>query len=148
MKWKIGGLYRKVARSTNAFKVYFPIQMRGFAIIEISFFLNVIGNLREGNVPTSPSLPMRTEWPSIAIWQACVGVCCFQSLCWVWVHHEYATSNVYLLVSVHVYWTFTSSALRHHGSFETLYQFFSYYTKKQDVFFNSRWSHSHKVRPQ
>ena len=81
MKWKIGGLYRKVARSTNAFKVYFPIQMRGFAIIEISFFLNVIGNLREGNVPTSPSLPMRTEWPSIAIWQACVGVCCFQSLC-------------------------------------------------------------------
>ena len=88
-------MYRKLSRSTSVFRFTFRYKSRGFAIIDISYFSQRYRKFKRKKCPhLYPPPPMRSGWPNIAIWQACVLVCCVKSLYWVWVHCEYATSNV------------------------------------------------------
>ena len=129
-------MYRKFTRSTSVFRFTSRYKWRGFAIIEISYFSQRYRKFKRRKCPHLP--PPAPNEVRVAkqshLTGLCVGLLCavsVLSVCTLCVCYEQCIN---LLVSVHVYWTFTSSSLRHHGSFETLYQFFSYYTKKQDVF--------------
>ena len=131
----LGIMYRKLTRSTSVFRFTFRYKWRGFAIIDISYFSQRYRKFKRKNVPTYTPAPNAVRVAKHSrLTSLCVGLLCAVSVLSVrtlWVCYEQCIN---LLVSVRVYWTFTYSALRHHSSYKTLYQFFSYYTKKHDIF--------------